>query len=67
MRNPDLDKKLPLDEEISELTEDGKYRTVNGKLISQIEEKTQADIDKNLIINRYRASGMRLSDYLKNY
>ena len=49
-----LDKKLPIDEKIGELK--NKVRIVNGKEITQIEEKTQSDIDTNLAINRWRAS-----------
>lgn len=59
MRNPDLDKKLPIDEKISDLKVDEKgdsYRIVNGKKIYQMKEVTQHDIDMNLVINRYRAS-----------
>jgi len=52
MRNPELDEKLPIDKNIGEL-KDG-VRIVDGKEIIQIEEKTQADRDLNLIINRYR-------------
>lgn len=57
-RNEDLDKKLPVDEQIGGLLtdENGSYRMVNNVKIYQIEEKTQADKDLNLIINRYRAS-----------
>lgn len=54
MRNTDLDKKLPIDEKIGELKNN--IRIVNGKEISQIKEKTQADRDINLAINRWRAS-----------
>lgn len=67
MRNKDLDKKLPIDENIGELLNDenGEYRMVNCKKIYQIKEKTQHDKDINLIINRVRASGMRPSGYLR--
>lgn len=67
MRHEDLDKKLPIYENIGELSIDdiGEYRTVNGKKVYQIEEKTQHDRDLNLVINRVRASGMRPSEYLK--
>jgi len=67
MRNPDLDRKLPEDDLISELHfENGRgYRIVDGKKVYQIEEKTKGDEDLNLIINRYRCSGMRLSEYMK--
>ena len=67
MRNQNLDKKLPIDEKISELMIDEnnrEYRLVNGRKIYQIEEKSQSDIDKNLIINRVRASGMSAWEYL---
>lgn len=62
LRNEDLDRQLPIDEKIGELLtdENGEYRTINGKKIYQIKEKTQDDIDMNLIINRVRASGLRL-------
>lgn len=55
-RNPDLDKELKNDHLIgNKFIEDGtEYRVVNGRKISQIEEKTQRDIDMNLIINRSR-------------
>ena len=69
MRNEDLDKHLPIDDTIGELLKDeegGEYRIVNGKKIYQIKEKSQHDKDMNLIINRYRSSGMKLSDYLNN-
>ena len=61
MRNKDLDKKLPIDEKISELLSDehGEYRMVSGKKIYQIKEETQHDKDLNLIINRFRASTIR--------
>ncbi len=52
MRNKDLDKKLPVDEKIGPLK--GDIRIVGGKKIIQIEEKTQAQIDLNLVINRWR-------------
>ena len=52
MRNPDLDKKLPIDKNIGELKNG--IRIVGSEEINQIEEKTQHDIDMNLIINRYR-------------
>ena len=54
MRNPDLDKKLPIDSKIGKLK--GNIRKVNGIDIVQIKEKTQANIDMNLSINRWRAS-----------
>lgn len=68
MRNEDLDKKLPIDENIGKLLTDkrGEYRMVKGKKIYQIKEVTQQDKDMNLIINRVRASGMRPSEYLKS-
>ena len=69
MRNENLDKKLPIDQKISELMIDEnnrEYRIVNGKKIYQIEENSQSDIDKNLIINRVRASGMSSWDYLRS-
>lgn len=69
MRNENLDKKLPIDEKISELMidEDNReYRLVDDKKIYQIEEKSQSDIDTNLAINRFRASGMTASEYLKS-
>lgn len=61
MRNEDLDKNLPIDENIGELLtdENGEYRMVNGKKIYQIKEENQHDKDMNLIINRVRASGMK--------
>jgi len=67
MRNEDLDKKLPIDENIGDLLtdENGEYRMVNGKKIYQIKEETQHDKDINLIMNRVRASGMRPSEYLR--
>jgi hypothetical protein len=56
MRNPELDKVLEIDSKIGEpFIENGKlYRMVDGKKIHQIPENTQADIDFNLICNRYR-------------
>ena len=69
MRNENLDKKLTKKKKISELMidEDNReYRIVNGKKIYQIEENSQSDIDKNLIINRVRASGMSSWDYLRS-
>ncbi len=67
MKNENLNKRLPIDEEIGELFSDknGEYRVVNGKKIYQIKEESQHDRDMNLIINRVRASGMRPSEYLK--
>ncbi len=53
-RFKDLDKKLPIDKKIGKLK--GNIRKVNDIDIIQIEEKTQADKDMNLIINRWRAS-----------
>lgn len=69
MRNENLDKKLPIDEKISDLMIDEnkrEYRLVNDKKIYQIEEKSQSDIDANLSINRFRASGMSSWDYLRS-
>ena len=54
MRNKDLEIKLPIDKKIGPLK--GNIRKVNGKNIVQIEEKTKADRDMNLEINRWRAS-----------
>jgi hypothetical protein len=67
MRNEDLDKKLPIDENIGELLtdENGEYRMVNSEKIYQIKEETQHDKDMNLIINRVRSSGMMPSEYLR--
>ena len=63
----DVKQRLAEDEMIGELITDdiGQYRMVNGKKIYQIEEKTQDDIDKNLVINRARASGMRGAELLR--
>lgn len=61
MRNSEyLDNECPEDKYISELMfdeEERPYRIVNGAKIIQLEEKTQQDIDLNLIINRYRITG----------
>lgn len=40
MRNPELDKKIDLDDKVSELKTDevGSFRMVNGKKIYQIDE-----------------------------
>lgn len=60
MRNSEyLDNERPEDKLISELMfdDEGSYRMVNGVKVYQIEEKTQHDIDLNLIINRYRITG----------
>lgn len=67
MEKEDLDKNLPIDENIGELLtdENGEYRMVNGKKIYQIKEENQHDKDMNLIINRVRASGMKPSEYLR--
>ena len=67
MRNPDLDKNIPIDKNIGELMTDknGEYRLVNGKKIYQIKEENQNSRDLNLIINRVRASGISPSEYLK--
>lgn len=67
MRNEDLDKKLPIDENIGELQtdENGEYRIINNEKVYQIKEENQHDKDMNLIINRYRASGMTIVEYLK--
>jgi hypothetical protein len=67
MGKEDLDKNLPIDENIGELLtdENGEYRMVNGKKIYQIKEENQHDKDMNLIINRVRASGMKPSEYLR--
>ncbi len=56
MRHQDLDKVLPIDKKIGKIQfdEKGAFRIINDKKIYQIEEKTQRDIDMNLIINRYR-------------
>lgn len=57
MRNPDLDKVLPIDSLRGEKQKDKDGRTfrmVNGKKIYQIQEKTQADKDLNLVIDRWR-------------
>jgi len=70
MRNNEfLDSTQPEDTKIETLKtdQDGRaYRMVNGKKIYQIEEKTQKDKDRNLIINRVRASGMSPGEYLKS-
>jgi hypothetical protein len=70
MRNENLDKKLPIDEKIGEKQTDENGRQfvmINGRKIYEIEEKTQHDKDMNLIINRFRASGMSMKDYLESY
>lgn len=66
MRNNDLDKKLSIDNKIGELKSDknGQYRIIKGKKIYQIKEKTQADKDFNLLINRCRVLGIKPSQYL---
>lgn len=68
MRNPNLDKHFDIDNEISEmfLDEQGYYRIVNGQKVGQIEERSQNDIDMNLIINRKRALKMSTTEYLKS-
>lgn len=68
-RNENLDKVLPGDDSIGEqLTDENgrSYREINGKKVYQIEGKTPHDQDMNLIINRFRASGMSMKDYLKD-
>lgn len=67
MRNQNLDNKLAIDENIGELLtdQDGEYRMINGIKIYQIKEETQKDRDTNLVINRYRASRTRPSEYLR--
>lgn len=69
MRNPDLDKTLPIDKNIGELMTDnkGNYRMINGKKIYEIKGDDQNTRDLNLIINRVRASGMKPHEYLKKY
>ena len=54
MRNSELDKKLSIDRYIGDLyfDENGCFRMILGIKIRQIKEKTQADKDINLIINR---------------
>lgn len=70
MRNDEfLDNKQPVDDLIGELKFDKKgngYRIIKGKKIYQFEEKTQEEIDKNLIMNRIRASGLTPGEYLKS-
>lgn len=41
------------------------YRMVNGRKVGQIDEKTEHDKKLNESINMVRASGLRISDYLK--
>ncbi len=67
MRNPDLDKTLPIDKKIGELMKDdrGEYRMINGRKVYEIKGDDQNTRDLNLIINRVRASGMKPSEYLK--
>ncbi len=69
MRNSEfLDNKTSEDRKIGEKSnnKEGRIvRVVDGKEIVQIEEKTQSDVDMNLIINRVRSSGMSPSEYLK--
>lgn len=68
MRNKDLDKVLPEDSKIGELQTDehGRpYRMVNGRKIGQIEERTPHDVELQKTMNRVRASGMSIWDYLK--
>jgi hypothetical protein len=68
MRNTEfLDKNRSEDENIGVLQFDSSgrpFRMINDKPIYQIEEKTQEDVDLNLIINRVRASGLKINDYL---
>ena len=58
----------PEDSKIGKLQEDknGSFRMVDGKKIIQIKEETQDDIDTNLAINRYRASGRSPWFHLNN-
>jgi hypothetical protein len=62
-----LDNKRPEDDKISELFyHEGKpYRTINGKMIEQLEQIKENE-DLNKIINRVRASGMTPWEYLNN-
>lgn len=67
MRNSEyLDNEQPEDDKIGELFyEDGRpCRMVNGKKIYQLEE-TKENQDLQLVINRYRALGVGMSEYLK--
>ena len=67
MRNPDLDKILPIDKKIGKLMKDnkGEYRFINGRKIYEIKGEDQNTRDLNLIINRVRALGISPSEYLK--
>ena len=67
MRNPDLDKTLPIDKNIGELMKDdrGEYRIINGRKVYELKGDNQSTRDLNLIINRVIASGMKPSEYLK--
>lgn len=67
MRNPDLDKKIPIDKNIGELMKDdrGDYRMINGRKVYEIKGDDQNSRDLNLIINRVIASGLKPSEYLK--
>lgn len=67
MRNPDLDKILPIDKKIGKLMKDnkGEYRLINGRKIYEIKGEDQNTRDLNLIINRVRALGISPSEYLK--
>jgi len=68
MRNTEfLDNYLPEDDLISELRRDENgtpYRMVKGVKVIQTEEKSQQNVDHNLICNRVRASGMSAWEYL---
>lgn len=69
MRNSNyLDNPRPEDNNIGELQQDkiGDYRIINGKKVYQLECKTPEDYDKQLTINRYRASGLSLIEYVKS-
>lgn len=67
MRNPDLDKTLPIDKNIGELMKDerGEYRMINGRKVYELKGDDQNTRDLNLIMNRVRASGLKPSEYLK--
>jgi len=55
-------------EKIGELQTDEngrRFRIINGKKIYQAVERTKEDEDFNRRVNNFRASGMKMSDYLR--
>jgi len=49
-----------------ETDENGQFRMINGNKIYQIEEKSDYEKNLNDAINRFRASGLSVKDWLNN-